>query len=142
MDDYRWGKLHRITFAHALGEPFSIPSAGGAFPHPLPNLLGIPTDGGFQTVDAANHSVRAANENSFMFNRGPSKRSVFISGEDGIRGRSSLPGGVSGVLGSPFYFNLLSDWLINRSYEQIFTADELSDATLSNEEFLPPEELP
>lgn len=137
LDDYRWGKLHRITFAHPLGEPFSIPSAGGAFPQPLANLAGIPTDGGFQTVDAGNHSVRAADENTFMYNRGSSKRSVFVSGEDGMHGTSSLPGGISGVLGSEFYVNLLPDWLRDESYQQLFTEDELQDQVLSLENFVP-----
>jgi penicillin amidase len=137
MDDYRWGRLHRITFAHVLGEPFSIPSAGGAFPQPLTNLQGIPTDGGFQTVDAANHGVRAMDENSFTFSRGPSKRSVFVAEEDGMEGRSSLPGGVSGVLGSKYYFNLLPSWLRNQNYKQLFTEEELQDRTVSIENFLP-----
>jgi penicillin amidase len=46
--DHRWGKLHRIVFAHPLGEPFSVPPAGGAFPPLLPGLAGIPTDGGYE----------------------------------------------------------------------------------------------
>lgn len=33
-----------------------------------------------------------------------------------MSGESALPGGVSGVLGSPFYANLLSGWLPNRYY--------------------------
>ena len=137
LDDYRWGKLHRITFSHILGEPFSIPIAGGAFPQPLANLPGIPTDGGFETVDAANHSVRAANENSFTFDHGPSKRSVFEAQANGMRGVSSLPGGISGVLGSDFYFNLLPAWLRNEAYDQLFRQNEIEDQVLSQSEFVP-----
>ena len=29
---WRWGKLHRIVFAHPLGSPFSVPPGNGAFP--------------------------------------------------------------------------------------------------------------
>ena len=137
LDDYRWGKLHRITFAHILGEPFSIPVAGGAFPQPLASLSGIPTDGGFETVDAANHGVRAADENSFTFSHGPSKRSVFEAEPDGMRGVSSLPGGISGVLGSEFYFNLLPDWLRNEAYDQLFRQNEIESQRLSQTEFAP-----
>src|SRR5467141_1599423 len=36
QNDYRWGRLHRVVFAHPLGSVFSIPPAGGAFPAPLP----------------------------------------------------------------------------------------------------------
>ena len=131
---YAWGKLHRITFAHLLGEPFSVPVAGGAFPQPLPNLAGIPTDGGYQTVDAGNHPVRAANENAFIYSRGSSKRSVFSAEEGKMHGTSSLPGGISGVVGSPFYLNLLPAWLRDESYDQLFTADEVSRGALSIDE--------
>ena len=37
-----------------------MPPAFGAFPPPLRGLAGIPTDGGFQTVDPGTHDVRAA----------------------------------------------------------------------------------
>ncbi|GAC1419668.1 MAG: penicillin acylase family protein [Acidobacteriaceae bacterium] len=140
LDDYRWGKLHRITFAHVLGQPFSIPSAAGGFPQPLPNLQGIPTDGGFGTVDSANHPVRAKDENSFTFNRGPSKRSVFVAEGEGMKGTSSLPGGISGELESKYYFNLLPAWLRNETYDQLFTEEELQDQTLSIESFKPVEQ--
>lgn len=137
LNDYRWGKLHRITFTHPLGQPFSIPAAGGAFPQPLPDLQGIPTDGGFGTVDSANHGIRATDDNSFTFNRGPSKRSVFVAQEEGMQGTSSLPGGISGELGSKYYFNLLPAWLRNESYNQLFTEEALREQTLSAEKFVP-----
>lgn len=137
LSAYRWGTLHRITFAHILGEPFSVPTAGGAFPQPLAKLPGIPTDGGFQTVDAASHAIRAADENGFMFAHGPSKRSVFEARPNGVRGVSSLPGGISGVLGSEWYVNLLPAWLRNEAYEQLFNRDEIVDHAISEVEFAP-----
>jgi penicillin amidase len=137
LDDYRWGKLHRITFAHLLGGPFNIPSAGGAFPAPLPNLPGIPRDGAFQSVDASAHSVRAANDASFTFAVGPSKRSVSSSQSQGIESVSSLPGGISGVLGSNFFFNLLPGWLVNGTYQQFFDDNEIKDHAASTTRFTP-----
>ena len=116
QDDYRWGKLHRIVFGHVLDGPFSIPPAGGAFPPALVGLPGISTDGGFQTLDRADHPVRADTVNGFMFVEGSSHRSVYQARREGIRGVSSLPGGVSGLLGSPFYLNLLPAWLTNEAY--------------------------
>jgi penicillin amidase len=115
QDDYRWGKLHRIVFAHPLGEPFSIPPAGGEFPAALPGLNGIPTDGGFQTVDAASHDVRGTGDNGFMFDLGPVRRFVSEQGHGRARTESIWPGGTSGVLGSPFYYQFLSTWLQNRA---------------------------
>ena len=135
-----WHGRFRCKFAHPLGQPFSIPVAGGEFPQPLTNLSGIPTDGGFGTVDAANHSIRAADENAFTFNRGPSKRSVFTSEEEGMEGTSSLPGGVSGVPGSKYYANLLPEWLRNQAYRELFREGQLRQNILSIDVFTPPEE--
>lgn len=113
--DYRWGKLHRIVFAHPLGGPFSVPPAGGAFPPPLPDLAGIPTDGGFQTVDASSHSARAATLNGFMFSSGPVRRFVGEVGPGRTRAESIWAGGTSGVLGNPNYTLFLPKWLANEA---------------------------
>jgi penicillin amidase len=137
QDDYRWGRLHRIVFSHVLGSPFSIPPAGGAFPQPLPNLPGLPTDGGFETVDAATHDVRAASENGFIFANGPNDRFVSSAHHDGMRAVTALPGGTSGVLGSPFYFNLLPGWLVNDAFPLLFTPDAVDEQTLSVTTFVP-----
>ena len=116
--DYRWGRLHRIVFAHPLGEPFSIPPAGGGFPQSFDDLPGLATDGGFETVDASIHDVRAGGSNEFMFDFGPVRRYVgqVSSKRDHSQAATILPGGASGILGSPFYFNLLPLWLTNEAY--------------------------
>src|SRR5687768_4754470 len=116
QNDYRWGKLHRIVFAHRLGAPFSTPPAGGAFTAPLAGLSGIPVDGGFEVVDASSHNSRAATLNGFMFSSGPSRRSVSEGTTSGIRAVLALPGGVSGDVRSPFYINLLKPWLTNEAF--------------------------
>ena len=92
-----------MVLAHPLGGPFNMPPAGGAFPQPLPNLPGIPTDGGLHTVDLGNHQFNRDNSNGFMFAAGPSRRYVASIESDGIESVSSLPGGQSGVPSSPFY---------------------------------------
>ena len=113
--DYRWGKLHRIVFAHPLGGPFSVPPAGGAFPPPLAGLTGIPTDGGFSTVDASSHSPRAASLNAFMFSSGPVRRFVGEVGRGRTHAESIWAGGTSGVLGDPNYTLFLPKWLANET---------------------------
>ncbi|HYM61434.1 MAG TPA: penicillin acylase family protein [Thermoanaerobaculia bacterium] len=116
MADYRWGKLHRITFNH-LFNGLETPGSGvGPLPPAVPTLAGISKSGGLSTVDAATHDVRAAGVNSFMFSSGPNRRYVGEAQPDGFHGRSSLPGGVSGVPGSPFFSNLLPMWLSNSSF--------------------------
>jgi penicillin amidase len=115
QSDYRWGKLHRVVFAHPLGEPFSVPPAGGAFPAPLPGLSGVPTDGGFQTVDASSHGARAGSLNGFMFGSGPVRRFVGEIGRAFTRAESIWAGGPSGVLGNPDYTLFLPQWLANEA---------------------------
>jgi penicillin amidase len=113
QDTYRWGRLHRVTFDAVLGPPWSIPPAGGAWPAAL---AGIPTDGGFNTVDASSHGARADSADEFMFGGGPVRRFVAQPTRHGISARSSLPGGTSERLGSPYYANLLPRWLTNDTY--------------------------
>src|SRR2546425_7937614 len=112
QNDYRWGRLHRVVFAHPLGSVFSIPPAGGAFPAPL-GLPGIPTDGGFQTVDASTHNARGQTPDDFMYRDGPAHRTVVEARAGAMRAGSIWPGGTSGVLGSPNYFQFLERYLSN-----------------------------
>jgi len=132
QDDYRWGRLHRVVMDHPLDGPFSIPPGAGAFPAPLAGLPGIPTDGGFDTVDASSHDARADASNDFMFGSGPANRFV---GQPRAPGRvvaeSSLPGGTSGVPGDQFYVNLLPRWLTNDTFPLRQHTDDL-DATASS----------
>jgi penicillin amidase len=114
QDDYRWGKLHRVTFDAVLGPPWSIPPAGGITT--VPGLAGISTDGGFNTVDASSHNARADSVNEFTFGGGPVRRFVAQPGLAGMRARSSLPGGTSSTIGDPYFANLLPRWLTNDTY--------------------------
>jgi penicillin amidase len=139
QNDYRWGRLHRIVLDHPLGGPFDIPPAGGAFPPPLPDLAGIPVDGGFNAVDASSHSARAASSNAFMFGGGPVRRYVGgpVRSPWRIEGRTILPGGESGDLSSPFYANLLGRWLTNETYPMRQRLGDINQALYRHEVFNP-----
>ena len=134
QDDYRWGKLHRIVLKHPLGGVdgnFNVPEAFGFFPSPLADegLAGIPTDGGFETVDEAPpepDNVRVSNSDSFMFEFGPTGRYVAEFDRRGVKARTSLPGGESAVPGSPYYVNLLEGWLKNRTFKTGRASSSLS----------------
>ena len=118
QDDYRWGKLHRITLHGLLGGDFSIPGATPGFPPSVAGLPGLAVDGGFGGVDASSHSARAADDSSFGFGSGPNRRYVGSPGVSpgSIQAQSILPGGDSGVLGNKFYANMLGRWLTNETY--------------------------
>ena len=139
QDEYRWGKLHRIMFHHPLDGPFSVPPAGGAFPQPLPGLVGIPTDGGLEAVDASSHDARAWSLDAFMFGAGPARRFVteMSSGIARSRWVSSLPGGTSGLIGDAHYLDLLPAWLTNESYPQFLQRSDLLPTFVSIERFTP-----
>jgi penicillin amidase len=127
QDDYRWGRLHRVVMDHPLDGSLNIPPAAGAFPAPLAGLPGIPTDGGFDTVDAASHDARADAANDFMFGSGPANRFVAEPRAPGqVVAESSLPGGTSGVPGQPFYVNLLPRWLTNDTFPLRQDVDDLA----------------
>jgi penicillin amidase len=116
--DYRWGRLHRVVFAHPLGGQFNTPPAGGAFPQSLasPALPGISSDGGLHTIDLGNHPINRDNSNGFMFLGGPAHRYVSELKSIGVDSVSSLPGGSSGVPGDPFYVNLMPQYLTNETF--------------------------
>jgi len=137
LGDYRWGKLHRIVFEHVLGGPFSIPPGFGRFGDPLPDLAGIPTDGGVGTVDVAAHDARAQSVDEFMFGHGPSNRLVVSLSHHAEHAESAWPGGVSALPDSKFYLNLLPLWLTNDTVPLLFSRDALEDEDLSTTRFLP-----
>jgi len=125
--DYRWGKLHRIVFAHPLGaDPFNIPNGGG-FMDLAPDLPGLARQGGFEAVDASSHSARADSLNGFMFGRGPNRRFVGEMTPLGVDGFETIPGGQSGVFYSPNYSSQLPLWLTN-SYHELAVGAEDGDA--------------
>ncbi|MEO7917502.1 MAG: penicillin acylase family protein, partial [Dokdonella sp.] len=95
----------------SLGGPFNIP---GPNPYPFQNLAsnlpGLARDGGYETVNVAAHNLRADSVNGFMFGGGSARRFVGEMSNPIIAGQV-IPGGPSGVLGSPFYASQLGRWL-------------------------------
>jgi penicillin amidase len=123
LGDYRWGLLHRLVLRHPLDGPFSVPPAFGQFPQPLSGLSGIPVDGGFETVDAGTHDVRAASPDGFMFGSGPARRFIAELRPGRIVAESALPGGTSALPSSPYYLNLLRTYLTDDYYPARLSTD-------------------
>ena len=142
--DYRWGRLHRITFDGLLGGASSAPPAGVA--PTFPDLSGIATDGGFGVVDASSHDIRGDSDrdglpdaSGFRFGSGPNRRYVGIAGRGPgtIAGDTALPGGLSGDVTSPFYVNLLDDWLANDYHPLRLKTGEILQNLASQQSFRP-----
>ncbi|UCH38664.1 MAG: penicillin acylase family protein [Gammaproteobacteria bacterium] len=144
QQDYRWGRLHRIVFKNPLGDavPFlNVPPAAGRFEPPLSDLPGIPTDGGFETIDEAPpfdaNNVRVSDSNSFMFEYGPTGRFVARTGPWKVKAVTSLPGGNSAVPSSPYYVNLLEPYLINETFKMRLSSHHVDRDALSVQSYLP-----
>ena len=112
LDDYRWGKIHRVILRHVarFGGPFDLPPGGESFP----------TDGGYQVPDRSDPNVRGTQPQDFYFRSGPSRRFVAELSPQGIAIQHVLPGGQSGVPGAPHYGDQLPLWLTNQ-FHPLFT---------------------
>ena len=136
QEDYRWGKLHRIVIDHLLGDPFNIPEAGG-FSHLSSDLPGLACSGGYETVDAAAHDVRALAPNDFMYSFAPVRRFVAELSPSGIKAFQIIPGGQSGVPDTPFFSNQLGRWLTNQYHAMRIAPAEVAGDEFSVEVFTP-----
>ena len=136
QNDYRWGYLHRIELDHILGEPFSVPPAGG-FNHLSQDLRGLARSGGYEVVDASRHSARADGVNDFKFGSGASRRLVSVLDPSGIQAEQIIPGGQSGVLGSPQYAGQLGRWLTNDYHPVLLDPDAVLADAVTQADFVP-----
>src|SRR5262249_675728 len=113
MSTLRWGRLHRIVFSHPLGGPFDIPG-GGDFTDLSPDPPGRSPPGGHQPPAAASSGPRVASPDDFMFGSAPARRFVCEMTPNNIAAFEVIPGGESGVLGSPDRANQLGSWLTDQ----------------------------
>ncbi|HMW00847.1 MAG TPA: penicillin acylase family protein [Acidobacteriota bacterium] len=134
QNDYRWGRLHRITFDHPLGGPFDVPNAGG-FSSLGNGLPGLAKAGGYEVLDASTHSVRMSNTGSGTFGGGPSRRFVGEVTSSGVNAFQILPGGESGNVTSPFYANQVGRWLTNKYHPLLLTDAEVEAAKVEEVTF-------
>ncbi len=138
QDDYRWGRLNRVTFPHELGGSSSIPPAAG-FADLAPDLPGIPRDGGFETVNPSRSAPRADSATAFRFGGGSVARLVMAPGRHGALGFNTLPGGSSGDPESPLYASQLGKWLTVDYHRMPMTEGEVRREHPVMELFGPPE---
>lgn len=128
QNDYRWGKLHRITFSHlfrGLAPQLSVPTAGN-FADLSPTLPGLAVDGGWETVDNGPFPLLTASSQAYRFNGGAARRYVGELRRSGIKAVQVIAGGESGVAGSRFYADQLSLWLTNRYHDVFFSRSEIN----------------
>ncbi|HEV3455959.1 MAG TPA: penicillin acylase family protein, partial [Thermoanaerobaculia bacterium] len=136
LNSLRWGRLHRIVFQHLLGGPFDIPGAGD-FGDLAPKLPGVAKAGGFETIDAASFGIRVTGENDFMFGSGPARRFIGELVPGTIDAHEIIPGGESGVVGSPLRANQLGAWLTDSYHQLLITSEQVRENTAKVTHYLP-----
>jgi penicillin amidase len=132
QNDYRWGKLHRITLDHLIGPPFSVPPAG-TVPDLGPGLSGISRAGGLGAVDASAHDVRADGLDDFKFDSGPARRLLTEMTSECPVAQEVIPGGQSGQFGSAFQTDQLELWLVNDFHSLPVKLDDAENEAVRQE---------
>jgi len=106
-DDWRWGRVHTLTL-RSIYDSFGVATYNEG-PYAAP--------GGQYTVNVANPRSRALPRDGslpdFGFAAGPSVRFVVEADPKGLTMSYELPGGADLHRESPFYNNLVSNWLVN-----------------------------
>lgn len=115
--DWQWGRLHRVTFAHALGRVPPLDRLFNQGPHPL--------GGDGSTVAQASYSPDAPYDNNAI---GVSSRLVVAFGHTtsgaSTAGWAMLAPGQSGQPGSPHYGDLIAPWLSGEFMEMGWDGEE------------------
>jgi len=134
--DYRWGRLHRFRFSHPLGPAFSIPPGAG-FTDLAPGLAGLATDGGYDTVDAAEHEPRVDSPDGFTCLNGPSRRFIGEATPLRIRAKQVIAGGESGEPTEPTFGDQLGLRLTNEAHPTLATAPTRPPSAASTQLLMP-----
>lgn len=137
LDDYNWGRLHRITFNHPLGGPFSIPTGAGFSHLGGTGLPGLASDGGFSVVDASSHNPRATQPSQFVFGGGPARRFVAEARRSGPKAVQVTPGGASGNPAGPWFGNQVGLWLTNDYHLATVDRGEVARDRIATETLVP-----
>ncbi|MEJ2737642.1 MAG: penicillin acylase family protein, partial [Anaerolineae bacterium] len=119
VEDWQWGKIHRVTFAHSLSlqKPFDQVFDRGPFP------IGGDTDTPCQTAISPDDPY----DNKAW---APSFRQIVDLG-DLSRSVAVNPPGQSGHLASPHYDDLIEPWLNGDYYPLLWTREQVEQEAQS-----------
>ncbi len=119
-NDWRWGRMHTISL-RSIYDNFGVATYNDG-PYAAPGAL--------YTVNVANPYPAMPESGmpfNFQFSAGPSVRFVVEAGPDRPHMTYQLPGGSDLHRESPFYNNLLPNWLQNTAIEFPFGAGAVAD---------------
>ncbi len=110
---------------------------------PRANLPWFPRPGGLYTIDTGGFDMALAMSDDpatsqRMWTRtGAVMRQVIELDANGVRGRTILPGGVSGISNSPHFVDQARLWLGNQTLPLRFDVHQVTEGATSRERFLP-----
>lgn len=113
INNWLWGKIHRIDFGHALSMQRPLDKVFNRGPYPI----GGDTDTPCQTAMLPNQPY----DNQAW---SPSFRQIIDMG-DLSQSIASLPPGQSGQLGSNHYDDLIDPWLVGEYFPILWTRDQV-----------------
>lgn len=126
-DDWRWGRIHTVTFQSLLTVGnFSLVEVG-----PYAN------DGGYGSVDVANPIGGEKFRDQFHHPHGASLRMIMEASDEGVVGNFQLPGGQSHHADSPYFNNLIDDWLSDKPRDLLFERADVDANAQQTIEALP-----
>lgn len=113
ISDWQWGKLHQLTFAHALGAQKPLDKVFNRGPFPI----GGDTDTPLQSALSPNSPY----DNTLW---SPSVRFI-MDMSDLSKSVVTTPVGQSGQLGSPHYDDFIPDYLNGRYHPMLWTREQV-----------------
>lgn len=114
-DDWLWGRIHAANFHGLLPGVAQFDEGPAATP------------GGWQTVNVADPDPGEDGSVEFEHANGVSFRLLVEMSDDGPESYFQLPGGQVHHRDSPFYHNLVEDWVYNQSASIPFSSEDAAD---------------
>lgn len=128
-DEWRWGRIHTLVMGADLLNTVTDDFDNGPFAAP----------GGLFTLNVASPSAPGDGDGYYGFSHGPSMRMVVEGKPEGFVAHFNFPGGQVHRRDSPFYDNLVEDFLINKTFIMPFTPEEVTASSKQVETFEPAE---
>lgn len=129
VEDWRWGRIHRAIFPHALGAQKPLDRVFNRGPFPIGGDTDTPCQTAMHPHDPYDNKAWA-----------PSFRQVIDLG-DLAQSEAIIPPGQSGHLGSPHYDDFAMPWLKGEYHPLLWTRQQI-ESHLEGKLTLEPQKLP
>ncbi|MGW8315044.1 MAG: penicillin acylase family protein [Bacteroidales bacterium] len=118
MDQWEWGKVHKVAFMHPLGSVGLVEKLFRV------NRGPFTVGGSYHTVSPYSYPIGT----SFIANHGASERHIFTTA-DWDRSLTIIPTGTSGIPASPFYMDQTQRYLNYQYHRDLFTREAVESAS-------------